>query len=123
MASDGTWKVYLAGEIHSDWRRRIADGVEQAGLPVKLLAPVTDHSSHSVSFAHPVGRQPDCRIRSRPGATEGDLDRAEWSAARDNSERTAVGVTEGPWTGAAGSPTGWAGHVPDSGVGARRTET
>ncbi len=43
MAGDGTWKVYLAGEIHSDWRRRIADGVEGAGLPVKLLAPVTDH--------------------------------------------------------------------------------
>ena len=43
MAGGGTWNVYLAGEIHSDWRRRIADGVEEAGLPVKLLAPVTDH--------------------------------------------------------------------------------
>jgi YtoQ family protein len=45
MASDGTWKVYLAGEIHSDWRKRIADGVERAGLPVELLAPVTDHAA------------------------------------------------------------------------------
>lgn len=43
MTSDGTWKVYLAGEIHSDWRKRIADGVDEAGLPVELLAPVTDH--------------------------------------------------------------------------------
>lgn len=25
------WRVYLAGEIHSDWRRRIADGVSEAG--------------------------------------------------------------------------------------------
>jgi len=45
MAGERSWKVYLAGEIHSDWRNRIADGVEQAGLPVKLLAPVTDHAA------------------------------------------------------------------------------
>ena len=35
--------VYLAGEIHSDWRDRIAQGVADADLPVTLLAPVTDH--------------------------------------------------------------------------------
>ncbi len=35
--------VYLAGEIHSDWRDQIARGVAEAGLPVTLLAPVTDH--------------------------------------------------------------------------------
>ena len=41
--ADGTWNVYLSGEIHSDWRERIAEGVRTAGLPVELLAPVTDH--------------------------------------------------------------------------------
>jgi len=35
--------VYLAGEIHSDWRGRIIAGTEEAGLPVEFLAPVTDH--------------------------------------------------------------------------------
>ena len=35
--------VYLAGEIHSDWRDQIARRVAEAGLPVTLLAPVTDH--------------------------------------------------------------------------------
>ncbi|MGI9082481.1 MAG: YtoQ family protein [Thermoleophilaceae bacterium] len=45
MPGERSWKVYLAGEIHSDWRNRIADGVEQAGLPVKLMAPVTDHAA------------------------------------------------------------------------------
>ena len=35
--------VYLAGEIHSDWRDRIISGAEEAGLPVEFLAPVTDH--------------------------------------------------------------------------------
>ncbi len=37
------WIVYLGGEIHSDWRERIRSGVEQAKLPVRLVAPVTDH--------------------------------------------------------------------------------
>ena len=37
--------VYLAGEIHSDWRDRIANGIEAASLPVKILTPVTDHEA------------------------------------------------------------------------------
>lgn len=41
----GNWRVYLSGEIHSDWRERIADGVHEAGLAVDLLAPVTDHAA------------------------------------------------------------------------------
>ena len=43
MSDSSTWQVYLAGEIHSDWRDRIAEGVKAAGLPVRLTAPVTDH--------------------------------------------------------------------------------
>ena len=35
--------VYLAGEIHSDWRDVIAGGVAARKLPVTILAPVTDH--------------------------------------------------------------------------------
>ncbi len=39
------WTVYLSGEIHTDWREKIADGVAKAKLPVTLLGPVTDHGS------------------------------------------------------------------------------
>jgi YtoQ family protein len=39
------WNVYLSGEIHSDWRKRIADGAEAAKLPVSLCGPVTDHDA------------------------------------------------------------------------------
>lgn len=39
------WDVYLSGEIHSDWRSRIAEGIERAGLPVALSGPVTDHAA------------------------------------------------------------------------------
>ena len=45
MAADRDWSVYLSGEIHSDWRERIATGLSEAGLPVTLLAPVTDHGA------------------------------------------------------------------------------
>src|SRR5688572_18631420 len=41
----GGWNIYLSGEIHSDWRERIAEGVRAAQLPVTLLAPVTDHGA------------------------------------------------------------------------------
>ena len=37
------WKIYLSGEIHSDWREQITKGVEAAGLPVQLYGPVTVH--------------------------------------------------------------------------------
>ena len=39
------WTVYLAGEIHSDWRQRIHDVVVSADLPVTLTAPVIDHGA------------------------------------------------------------------------------
>ncbi|PKD43078.1 YtoQ family protein [Rhodohalobacter barkolensis] len=37
------WNVYLAGEIHSDWREEIEEGVAKENLPVEISAPVTDH--------------------------------------------------------------------------------
>jgi len=39
-----TWRVYLSGEIHSDWRQRIRDGAAAADLPVVFSGPVTDHA-------------------------------------------------------------------------------
>ena len=39
------WHVYLSGEIHTDWREQIAEGIAKAGLPVVLTSPVTDHAA------------------------------------------------------------------------------
>lgn len=36
-------KVYLAGEIHTNWREDIAQGCK--GLDIEFTAPVTNHSS------------------------------------------------------------------------------
>ena len=41
--SERVWKVYLSGEIHSDWREQIAAGVAAMDLPVELCAPNTVH--------------------------------------------------------------------------------
>jgi hypothetical protein len=37
------WNVYLSGEIHSDWRQVITDGVQSKSLPVKLTSPNNSH--------------------------------------------------------------------------------
>lgn len=39
------WKIYLSGEIHTDWRDQIGAGVAEKELPVTLTSPVTDHAS------------------------------------------------------------------------------
>ncbi|RFU13085.1 YtoQ family protein [Rhodobacteraceae bacterium W635] len=36
-------KVYLSGEIHTDWRERIKEGAK--GLDVTFSSPVTDHAA------------------------------------------------------------------------------
>jgi YtoQ family protein len=68
MSDDGTWNVYLSGEIHSDWRERIANGVREAGLPVNLLAPVTDHSASDDVGANILGEEDDKFWRDHKGA-------------------------------------------------------
>ena len=65
---DGTWNVYLSGEIHSDWRERIAEGARDAGLPVELLAPVTDHSASDDVGASILGDEDDQFWRDHKGA-------------------------------------------------------
>jgi YtoQ family protein len=40
-----SFKIYLSGEIHTDWREKIADGCKAAGLKVKISGPVTDHAA------------------------------------------------------------------------------
>ena len=64
----GRWSVYLSGEIHSDWRERIADGVREAELPVDLLAPVTDHSASDDVGAAILGEESDQFWRDHKGA-------------------------------------------------------
>jgi YtoQ family protein len=107
--ANGRWSVYLSGEIHSDWRDRIAEGVEAAGLPVDLLAPVTDHAASDDVGADILGEEPDKFWRDHKGAgvnavrTQTLLSRADvvvvrfgeqyrqWNAAFDAGFAAALG--------------------------------
>ncbi len=62
------WTVYLSGEIHSDWRREIQSGVEQAGLPVRLYGPVEDHEASDQCGVRILGPESDAFWRDRKGA-------------------------------------------------------
>ena len=39
------WSVYLSGEIHTDWRERIMQASESAGLPLTFCSPITNHAA------------------------------------------------------------------------------
>ena len=67
MASEH-WRVYLSGEIHTDWRERIAAGVEAAGLPVTLLAPVTVHEDSDDCGAAILGEEDNPFWRDQKGS-------------------------------------------------------
>jgi YtoQ family protein len=38
------WKVYLSGEIHSNWRTKTTAATKKAKLPIDFSSPVTNHS-------------------------------------------------------------------------------
>ena len=38
-------KIYLSGEIHTDWREQIEAGCRAADLAVEFSGPVTDHDA------------------------------------------------------------------------------
>ena len=39
------WKIYLSGEIHTDWREQIKQQSEALGLPINFTSAVTDHAA------------------------------------------------------------------------------
>ncbi|MFO6464500.1 YtoQ family protein [Jannaschia sp. KMU-145] len=58
--------VYLAGEIHTDWRRTITEGA--AHLPVTFSAPVTDHDASDDCGVAILGAESDKTWHDRKGA-------------------------------------------------------
>jgi YtoQ family protein len=66
--SERIWSVYLAGEIHSDWRERIEVGAREAGLPVSFSAPVTDHAASDDAGTGTLGDEEEAFWRDHKGA-------------------------------------------------------
>ncbi len=60
--------VYLAGEIHTDWREKIISGTKQKGLDITFTSPVTDHESSDMSGVNILGHEEKTFWRDRKGA-------------------------------------------------------
>jgi YtoQ family protein len=102
--------VYLSGEIHTDWRDRIAEGVDELDLPVDLTGPVTDHAASDDCGITILGQEEDGfwkdhkgaklnAIRTRTLIGEADLvvvrfgeKYRQWNAAFDAGYAAALGT-------------------------------
>ena len=111
-----TLKVYLSGEIHTDWRDQIIEGA--SGLDVSFSGPVTDHDASDDCGAVILGHEDNKfwhdhkgarinAIRTRRGIGEADAvvvrfgDKyRQWNAAFDAGVASALGksliVLHGP---------------------------
>jgi len=100
-------KVYLSGEIHTDWREQIITGAQ--GLDVTFTAPVTDHAASDDCGVAILGAEDDKfwhdrkgaqinAIRTRKAIAEADVvvvrfgeQYKQWNAAFDAGYAAALG--------------------------------
>lgn len=100
-------KVYLSGEIHTDWREQIVEGA--AGLEVQFSGPVTDHAASDDCGVAILGAEGDKfwhdrkgaqvnAIRTRKGIADADVvvvrfgdQYKQWNAAFDAGYAAALG--------------------------------
>ncbi len=102
-----TLKVYLSGEIHTDWRDEIMAGAK--GLDVEFSVPVTDHAASDDCGVAILGAEADKywhdhkgammnAIRTRKGIADADVvvvrfgeKYRQWNAAFDAGYAAALG--------------------------------
>jgi YtoQ family protein len=111
-----TLKIYLSGEIHTDWRDQIIQGA--AGMHVTFSSPVTDHDASDDCGVAIMGAEPNKfwhdnkganlnAIRTRHGIQNADVvvvrfgeKYKQWNAAFDAGYAAALGksliVMHGP---------------------------
>ena len=103
------WRVFLSGEIHTDWRTRIKATVQAIELPVELTSPITNHQASDDCGANILGPEPNPfwhdhkgaklnAIRTRSLISEADIvvirfgDKyRQWNAAFDAGFAAALG--------------------------------
>ncbi len=102
-----TLRVYLSGEIHTDWREQIIGGA--SGLDVAFTSPVTDHDASDDCGVAILGAEDDKfwhdrkgaqmnAIRTRKGIEDADIvvvrfgeKYKQWNAAFDAGYAAALG--------------------------------
>jgi YtoQ family protein len=102
-----TLKVYLSGEIHTDWREQITKGAK--GLDISFDSPVTDHAASDDCGVAILGAEENKywhdhkgamvnAIRTRKGIADADVvvvrfgdQYKQWNAAFDAGYASALG--------------------------------
>ncbi len=54
-----SYTIYLSGEIHSDWREQIKQGISENQLDIEVLTPITDHDSSDNIGSSILGEEPN----------------------------------------------------------------
>ena len=103
------WKIYLSGEIHSNWREEIIVSTEKENLPIKFFGPVTDHDASDDCGVKILGQEENKfwhdnkgakinAIRTRKGIEQSDIvvvkfgeKYRQWNAAFDAGYASALG--------------------------------
>ena len=62
------WRVYLSGEIHSDWREHIKNGCSAKNLPVDIVTPVTNHEASDDCGVEILGKETNEFWKDHKGA-------------------------------------------------------
>ena len=62
------WKIYLGGEIHSNWREKIISGARKARLSLSFSSPVTDHGASDGCGVEILGPEDEPFWRDHKGA-------------------------------------------------------
>jgi len=61
-------KVYLAGEIHTNWREEIIDLCNKEKLDIKFTSPITDHEASDNCGVEILGEEEKNMWKDRKGA-------------------------------------------------------
>jgi YtoQ family protein len=104
-------KVYLSGEIHSDWREQIIEGIQSQNLPIEILTPVVTHDASDNVGVNILGNEDKSFWKDQKAAKinairiRGGIERAnivvvkfgeqyrQWNAAFDAGYAAALGKT------------------------------
>lgn len=54
-----SYTIYLSGEIHSDWREQIKQGIIENQLDIEILSPITNHDDSDNVGSKILGTEPN----------------------------------------------------------------
>jgi YtoQ family protein len=65
--------VYLAGEIHSDWRKQLKEKAEAKNLPLRFVGPMENHDRSDLIGEEILGPQPNPIYRDEAASSINNL--------------------------------------------------